>query len=113
MLKVTVTEGADGIALVLEGRLCGPYTAEAGQSWRSVLVRASRRRILVDLTGVTYVGSEGKLLLTSVLEQGAEIRVDGVLMSHLVEELRERISNTTGAGSSRRTPRPHRNPGAL
>ena len=72
MLKVTVTEGDDGITLLLEGRLCGPCTAEAEQSWRSVLMRAGRRRILLDLTGIAYVGSEGKLLLTSALEQGAE-----------------------------------------
>jgi anti-anti-sigma regulatory factor len=113
MLKVTVNEGADRITLILEGRLCGPCTAEAEQSWRSVLACASGRRILVDLTGVTYLGSEGKLLLTSVLEQGAEIHVDGVLMAHLVQELRDKISNTSAVVSSRRTPRPHGNPGVL
>jgi ABC-type transporter Mla MlaB component len=104
MLKITVTEDDRRITLVLEGRLCGPCAAEAERSCRTAMARARNHKILLDLTGVTFVGGEGEVLLAEVLEQGAEIRVDGVLMSHLVEELRERISNTTGAVSSRRTP---------
>jgi anti-anti-sigma regulatory factor len=111
MLKITVTEDDRRITLVLEGRLCGPCASEAERSWRTVMARAGNHKILLDLTGVTFVGGEGEALLAEVLEQGAEIRVDGVLMSHLVEELRERISTRTGAVSSRRTPRPHRSPG--
>ena len=110
MLKVTVTEEDRRITLVLEGRLCGPCATEAERSWRTVMARAGNHKILLDLTGVTFVGGQGELLLVEVLEQGAEIRVNGVWMTHLVDELRDRISNTA-AESSRRTPRPHRSPG--
>jgi len=107
MLKVTVTEDDRRIALVLEGRLCGPCAAEAERSWRTVMARAGNHKILLDLTGVTFVGGQGEVLLAECLEQGAEIRVNGVWMTHLVDELRERISNS----SSRRAPRPQRSPG--
>jgi ABC-type transporter Mla MlaB component len=112
MLKVTVTDDDRRITLLLEGRLCGPWAAEAERSWRTVMVRAGNHRILLDLTGVTFVDGQGEVLLAECLEQGAEIRVNGVWMTHLVDELRERISNT-GARSSRRAPRPHRSPGVL
>jgi hypothetical protein len=91
MLKVTVTEEDRRITLVLEGRLCGPCATEAERSWRTVMARAGNHKILLDLTGVTFVGGQGELLLVEVLEQGAEIRVNGVWMTHLVDELRERI----------------------
>jgi hypothetical protein len=113
MLKVTIAEDHHRITLVLEGRLCGPCAAEAERSWRGVVARAGNRKILLDLAGITFVGSEGELLLSEALRQGAEIRAHGLLMGHLVEELRERISNTTGSVPSRRAPRPHGSPGAL
>ena len=113
MLKVTVTEDERLITLILEGRLCGPCATEAERSWRTVTARVNNRKVLLDLTGVTYVSSEGERLLASILNQGAEIRVDGVLMAHLVEKLRERVSSTNRAVSSRRTPRSHRSPGVL
>jgi hypothetical protein len=112
MLKVTVTEDDRRIALVLEGRLCGPCAAEAERSWRSVMARAGNHKILLDLTGVTFVGGQGEVLLSQCLEQGAEIQVNGVWMAHLIDELRERIANTA-AEPSRRAPRPHRSPGAM
>jgi ABC-type transporter Mla MlaB component len=111
MLKVTIHEAEQGITLVLEGRLCGPCTVEAERGWRDALFRAGNHKILIDLAGVTFVDSEGELLLMNMLQQGAAIRVGGVLMKHLVEELRQRITGADGSTFSRRTPRPHRSPG--
>jgi anti-anti-sigma regulatory factor len=113
MLKVTIHEDGHCITLGLEGRLCGPCTAEADRAWRDALSRAGNHKILIDLAEVTFVDREGELLLMNMLQQGATIQVGGVLMNHLVEELRRRVARAGDSATSRRTPRPHRSPGVF
>jgi ABC-type transporter Mla MlaB component len=110
MLKVTRQERDDGIILVLEGRLCGACAAEAERSWRSALAGAGTGKIVIDLGGVSYVDPDGESLLRDMLEQGATVRVGGVWMGHLIEELQRRVVRNAPA-TSRRAPRPHRSPG--
>src|SRR5690242_12944441 len=99
MLKVTVLRGREGITVVLEGRLCGACAAEAEHSWRSALASAGTGKIVIDLASVSYVDPEGESLLRDMLEQGATVRVGGVWMGHLIEELRRRIVRNAPATS--------------
>ena len=109
MLKVTVKSADNGITLVLEGRLCRPCAAEAERTWKSAVANAGAEQISIDLAGVSYVDREGESLLQEMLEQGATVRVGGVWMDHLLQDLRRRIA--PGASTiSRRAPRPHRSP---
>jgi len=108
MLKVTVHNRPDEITLVLEGRLCGACAAEAERSWRTALASATTGSLSVDLAGVSYVDRDGEWLLMEMLKRGATVRVGGVWMAHLIEELQERITNPA---TSRRAPRPHGSPG--
>ena len=110
MLKVTVHHRPHEITVVLEGRLCGACAAEAERSWRTALATAATASLSVDLAGVSYVDRDGEWLLMEMLQRGATVRVGGVWMAHLIEELHERITNTAPA-TSRRAPRPHGSPG--
>jgi ABC-type transporter Mla MlaB component len=110
MLKVTVHNRPDESTLVLEGRLCGACAAEAERSWRTALATTPTGSILVDLAGISYLDRDGEWLLMEMLKRGATVRVDGVWMAHLVEELQARIMKTAPA-TSRRAPRPHGSPG--
>jgi ABC-type transporter Mla MlaB component len=110
MLKVTLNSSENGITLVLEGRLCGACAAEAERTWRSAVTNAGAKKISVDVASVSYVDRDGESLLQEMLEQGATVRVGGVWMEHLLQDLRRRIA--PGASTiSRRAPRPHRSPG--
>jgi len=111
MLKITLNEQPTALTLVFEGRLSEPCTSEAEQCWRDAITRAGNKEINLDLNGVSFVDVAGESLLGKILERGATVHADGVLMAHLVEELRHKqaIPETT---DSRRTPRPHRSPGA-
>jgi anti-anti-sigma regulatory factor len=113
MLKVTTHVREEGTTLVLEGRLCGACIAEAERGWHDALSHAGNLKILIDVAGVTFVDSAGELLLMNMLQRGAAIQVGGVLMRHLVDELRQRVEGTGGNALSRRTPRPHRSPGVF
>ena len=110
MLKITLNRDDQEITLVLEGRLCGACAAEAARSWRSALDTAGTKSISVDLVGVSYVDREGESMLLNMLEHGATVRVGGVWMGHLVEDLQQRLVRSAPA-VSRRAPRPHRSPG--
>jgi hypothetical protein len=66
--------------------------------------------MLLDLAGVTFVDRDGEALLTSILEHGAEVRASGVLVSHIVQQVRQRLLRKS-TRASRGTPRLRRSPG--
>jgi anti-anti-sigma regulatory factor len=112
MLKVTIKEQPESFTLVLEGRLCRPWTSEAERGWSTLILAAADKELLLDLAGVTFVDRDGEALLTSILEHGAKVRASGVLVSHMVRQVQQRISSRP-ARSSRGTPRSRRGPSVL
>lgn len=86
MLKITTHTEARSTTLKLEGRLVGPWVQELDRCWRE-LTAAPDGQVLVDLTGVTFVDSQGKGLLALMRKQGVELRATGCLMKCLVEDI--------------------------
>ena len=86
MLKVTAQTTDGAIALHLEGKLTNPWTDELNRYWREVPC-SQRKHLLVDLTGVTFIDSDGKALLTQMWEQGAKFRAAGCLNTSILEEI--------------------------
>lgn len=89
MLKVTEQTTDGTTALYLEGKLTNPWTDELHRYWQEV-PGPQRKQVLVDLTEVTFIDSEGKALLTQMWEQGATFRSAGCLNTSIVEEITER-----------------------
>ncbi|HEX5544097.1 MAG TPA: hypothetical protein VFX10_01305 [Nitrospira sp.] len=89
MLKITRQRRAevDSLALVLEGRLAGPWVEELRDSWRALSVN-ERNRVVIDLADVTYIDAQGKALLADLWRKGAELRAAGCLTRCVVEEIR-------------------------
>ena len=52
---------------------------------------AGNKELWVDLAGVTFIDHAGEELLASILERGTKVRVSGVLVSHLVEEVQRKV----------------------
>lgn len=88
MLKITTETDAGTTALKLDGKLTSPWTDELDRYWRDVPA-SQRKRMLVDLTGVTFIGSEGKAILTRMWRQGATFRAAGCLNTSILEEITE------------------------
>jgi anti-anti-sigma regulatory factor len=99
MLKITCCPGTDATKLTLEGRLAGPWVKELDRCWREV-AGTQPSHLLVDLTGVTFIDSEGKALLARMWKQGAKLHAAGCLTRCIVED----IAKADRAGSSH----PHR-----
>lgn len=89
MLKITEQRGLepDSLSLRLEGRLAGPWVEELSASCRQISAR-QQRCVMIDLTGVTFIDTDGKVLLAHLWRQGAELRASGCLTRCVVEEIR-------------------------
>ena len=88
MLKITTQTDAGTIALKLDGKLTSPWTEELDRYWQKV-PGAQRKMTLVDLTGVTFIGSESKPILARMWRQGARFRALGCLNTSILEEITE------------------------
>lgn len=73
-------------SLIIEGRLAGPWVEELRTYCRRTF-DDQPQCIQIDLTGVTFIDADGKLLLTQLWRQGMELRASGCLTKCLVEEI--------------------------
>ena len=86
MLKITSKKIRTSVRFRLEGSLTGPWVGELEQAWRTI--RPARAvPVVVDLTNVTFVGEDGKLLLKRMWREGAQLIATGCCIGHLVEEI--------------------------
>lgn len=88
MLKITGQRDAvsQGISLVLEGRLAGPWVEELDAYCRA-LSEHHQHCARIDLGGVTFIDTDGKALLARLWREGAELRASGCLTRRVVEEI--------------------------
>jgi len=91
MLKITTHRADDSTRITLEGRLVGPWIGELERCWRESEQSAAGRRLIVDLTGVTFVEQEGKALLTRMYKAGAELLATGCCMRSIVEDAKNQV----------------------
>jgi hypothetical protein len=86
MLKITSKKNRNSMRLRLEGSLTGPWVGELEHAWRTIQP-ARAVPIVVDLTNVTFVGEDGKLLLKLMWREGAQLIATGCCIGHLVDEI--------------------------
>jgi anti-anti-sigma regulatory factor len=86
MLKITSEKNPNTVRLRLEGSLTGPWVGELEHEWRTIQP-AGAVPLVVDLTNVTFVGEDGKLLLKQMWREGAQLIATGCCLRHLVEEI--------------------------
>ena len=91
MLKITTQRSDDSMRITVEGRLVGPWIGELERCWRESQQSAAGRRLIVDLTSVTFVEQEGKALLTRIYQAGAELLATGCCMKSIVEDAKTHI----------------------
>ena len=71
MLKITIQDAPDVLTFKLEGSLIGDWARELERSWKAGHSDLGRRSVLVDLTGTTFIDSEGKRVLARLFRDGA------------------------------------------
>jgi outer membrane protein len=87
MLRITTTEVGETVTVKLEGKLAGPWAEEFERCCRSSADIYKNKRLIIDLTGVTYVDNGGKKLLCSLSKSGVQLIGSGILPNSLIEEI--------------------------
>jgi len=87
MFKISIVDTPGQRRLVLEGRLISPWTAEVHAAWRNAGEQLGGRNLIVDLTNVTLISSEGEDVLSELMREGARFSCGGVMTKHVVRQL--------------------------
>jgi outer membrane protein TolC/ABC-type transporter Mla MlaB component len=97
MLRITTEKKRGKTVLSVEGRLAGPWVATLAECWRE---RVSGEKFCVDLCGVSFIDSSGKVLLKEIHQQGGKLIAEGCLNQAIVQEIegRERAEKTGCGG---------------
>jgi anti-anti-sigma regulatory factor len=82
MLRITPTAGDAEPTLQLEGRLVEPWPAELLRAWREAAVGGNR--VVLDLSGVTFVDAAGADCLRGLLAEGATVRGCSAFIAELL-----------------------------
>lgn len=91
MLRITTQAERQPATLFLEGVLAGPWVDEVRLAWQRLREQVGGRLVL-DLTGVSHVGGDGKRLLERLWQEGAELRATGCFTRALIQDIAEKRS---------------------
>ncbi len=88
MLRITLVPESEPSTLKVEGKLIGPWVDELERSW-SEISRHELRLPVVDLSDVTFVSAEGKKLLKSMFQQGADLQSRSLMTKFILDQLKD------------------------
>jgi len=87
MIRITLHADVASFTMQLEGKLTRPWVREAESQWQQAVTGTRKRRLCIDLTGVTLIDTAGKAFLAAARAEGAELAASGCLMRAIVQEL--------------------------
>jgi len=87
MFKMSIVEAHGQRRLVLEGRLIPPWTAEVESAWKSASEQLHGRKLVIDLTNVTFISPDGEDTLFKLMSNGARFSCGDVLTKHVLKQL--------------------------
>src|SRR5579864_882371 len=87
MLRITTQKKRGKTVLSVEGRLAGPLVGTLEQCWRELHGTSPNEKVHVNLCGVSFIDSAGRVLLKEIHRQGGELIAEGCLNQAIVEEI--------------------------
>ncbi len=94
MLRMTFEKGLEATTLKLEGKVTAPWADELQRTWGELAADRPAKPIIVDLSGVTFIDSEGKSILTWMSKQGADLRAGNLMAKYIVDEILRRKNSS-------------------
>ena len=93
-MRVTVQQGPELVTLKIEGRLADAFVAELDRTWRELAPVLGTRKLSVDLCGVTFIDTTGRLLLAQMYAKtGAQFLADRPMTKYYAAEAMAKNSN--------------------
>jgi outer membrane protein len=87
MLRITTETKRTRTTLAVEGRIAGASVATVEQCWRELFAASPKQKFVVNLCGVSFIDSAGKVLLREMHSAGAELQAEGCLNQAIVNEI--------------------------
>jgi anti-anti-sigma regulatory factor len=87
MLRITITPTASAERFKLEGRIAGDSVEELRRLCEERLTGANRRRILLDLAGVSFIASDGIELIRTLCLRNVTITEPSPFVAELLKEV--------------------------
>jgi hypothetical protein len=98
MLKITIQEQQEEVAIKLEGRLAGPWAEELSRVWVETAPRIASRKLSIDLRQVTYADADGERILKDIYaEKEAELVASTPWTQYLAEVIKKSTDNSEEA----------------
>jgi anti-anti-sigma regulatory factor len=95
-VTILKTDG-DGITMKIEGKVAGPNVPALNVAWQDLASSLGKRRLLVDLRGVTHADRIGRNLLAEIHNRtGAKFVADTPLTKYFAEEAQQGIRMIEG-----------------
>jgi anti-anti-sigma regulatory factor len=85
VLRITPTEKANALELMLEGRLEGPWVEVLRKSWTDTLGQAEHPRVTVNLGSVSFVDSQGRALLLNMQNEGVGLTKPSAFLREMLK----------------------------
>jgi anti-anti-sigma regulatory factor len=87
MFKISIVDTPAQRKLVVEGRLTEPWVNELLATWRNASRDLDRRKLVIDLSSLTVISSEGENAIFDLMKQGAKFSCCGVLTRHVLKRV--------------------------
>jgi anti-anti-sigma regulatory factor len=92
-VRVTIQQSdSDGVIMKIEGKIAGPKVSALNEAWQDLAPFLGRRKLLVDLRGVTHIDGTGRNLLAEIHAQTeAAFLADTPLTKYFAEEAQQGV----------------------
>ena len=87
MLRITVQEEANSVALLLEGKLAGDWVGELRTVLANLHTAPNGKNLVLTLTEVCGIDAAGLELLSQIHREGAVLTGSGLAAKMLIEEI--------------------------
>jgi len=87
MIRIDQVRSGATVSLNVEGTISGAWARELERYWIESRKLTGNLRVDVDLSGVTFIDDDGRMVLKRMLDGGAILRSAVVMNRAIIEEL--------------------------
>ena len=87
MLRISTETKRSKTVVMIEGRMAGSSVGTVEQCWRELFAASPKQKFVIDLCGVSFIDSAGKMLLREMHRLGADLHAEGCLNQAIVNEI--------------------------
>jgi anti-anti-sigma regulatory factor len=87
-LRISIEPRETSIAIILEGRIAGPWAVELDRTWSELAPSIGAQKVSIDLSDATYADANGIRVLHKIYSQtAAELITSTPWTQYLAEEV--------------------------